>query len=104
MIWKEPSMEAWTKEMEKTKTALLYFGNETCSVCKADWPRIASFGEEVLVGKVDTRKNPRFAAQYLVFSQPTVLIFHWGKEIFRQSHFLSFPQIDERMKTSEEEP
>jgi len=38
------------------------------------------------------------SAKYLVFTAPTVLLFHQGKEILRESRFISLDNIERTLK------
>jgi len=85
--------------ISRKKGVLLYFSNESCSVCKVLKPKVA----ELLRDKfplmsshyVDTEKSPVISGQFRVFTIPTILIFFEGKEQVRYSRNISIHQLEE---------
>lgn len=81
------------------KIELIYFGAEKCSVCHAVWPRIQRLAAEykIPLRKIQTEQEIEFSAQNLVFTVPTVLLFHEGKEIQRESRFIDFELLERQL-------
>jgi thioredoxin-like negative regulator of GroEL len=83
----------------KSPMALLYFSNDSCSVCKVLKPRVVELLKESFPGLgsgyVDTEKSPLIAGQFRVFTIPTILLFLEGKEHARYSRNLSMHQLEE---------
>ena len=75
--------------IENETIAVIYYSNETCSVCKTLKPKIQELLSEsypkVKLIYVDLEKNPIISGQYRVFSIPTIDIFIEGKEQARLS-------------------
>ena len=84
--------------ISRKKGVLLYFSNDSCSVCKVLKPKVA----ELLLDKfplmsshyVDTEKSPLISGQFRVFTIPTILIFFGGKEQVRWSRNISMHQLE----------
>jgi len=81
---------------------VLYFSGEHCSVCKALkpklLPKIADLYPEVEVRIIDVVEEQEFAAQYLVFTLPVVLILVEGKEQFRFVRSFSVQEVLDKLE------
>ena len=79
---------------------ILYFTTPTCNVCKSVLPQLESLMENYTfpIMKIDATRLENFAGQHLVFSVPTILIMHEGKEVLRESRFIDFSKIDRILK------
>lgn len=68
---------------------LVDFSAEWCGPCKMMEPILgevaAGLGSKVKVVKVDVDKNPMVARNYGVRGVPTLMLFHKGKVLWRQS-------------------
>ncbi|HET9440674.1 MAG TPA: thioredoxin [Longimicrobiales bacterium] len=68
---------------------LVDFYADWCAPCKAMAPAIDEFAHEhpgqVLVGKMDTDRNPQTAARFGIRGIPTLIVFENGSEIKRQT-------------------
>lgn len=51
--------------------------------------------ENIVVSLEDMKE---ISAKYLVFTAPTVLLFHQGKEILRESRFISLENTERTLK------
>lgn len=81
--------------------SLLLIKTTNCGVCEAvlskleqllaKYPRIQS-------AAVTLEKVPSLAAEYLVLTAPTILLFVEGKEVYRQSRFVIFEQLEETLQ------
>lgn len=89
-------------QLNKNTAVLVYFSHDACNVCKLLKPKV-----EVLLAEqfpkmkmlyVNTHQQPEIAAQYKVFTAPTILIFFEGKEHFRFSRNVSIGQLREAIE------
>ena len=68
---------------------LVDFHATWCGPCKAMAPTLDKLkkqkGEELRVLKIDVDKNQELAAQFKIRSVPTLMFFHKGKTLWRQS-------------------
>ncbi len=77
-------------------TYVLYFTTPTCNVCKSIFPQLESLMENYAFPllKVDASHLENLAGQHLVFTVPTILVMHEGKEVLRESRFIDFSKIE----------
>ena len=92
-------LELLAGKIASEKGLLLYFSNETCSVCKVLKPKVIQLLEEqfprISFLYVDTDKNPMISGQYRVFTIPTILICFEGREQFRFSRNFSLYELED---------
>ncbi|AFM39445.1 thioredoxin domain-containing protein [Desulfosporosinus acidiphilus SJ4] len=87
-------------QLEKLKSEvelmILYFSSKTCNVCRAVFPKLMNLveGYPVKVVTISIDEQREIAGQALVFTVPTVLIVHEGREILRESRFIDFRNIE----------
>tara|TARA_R100001369_G_scaffold86228_1_gene120552 strand:+ start:4348 stop:4674 length:327 start_codon:yes stop_codon:yes gene_type:complete len=84
--------------IQSGKPVLLYFSGERCSVCKALKPKvettITSNFEDILLFEIILEQHPDIAANYMVFTNPTTLVFFDGKEAIREGKNMSIPEFE----------
>jgi len=94
--------ELLKEKKETEKGLLLYFSNESCSVCKVLKPRV----EELLLDKfpeissfyIDVDKSPLISGQHQVFSIPTILLYFNSREHARYSRNISIHQLENAIR------
>src|SRR5687768_6964294 len=78
---------------------LVDFYEDWCGPCKTLAPILeqvaADFNGKVKVIKIDVDKNQPVALQYRVQGIPTLILFHQGKVLWRQSGVVPAPQLSQ---------
>jgi thioredoxin-like negative regulator of GroEL len=85
------------KLIQQTPALFLYFSSPTCNVCHALKPKLflalkENF-EKIEILCIDVSKEVEIAAQFSVFSLPTVIFFLDGKEFLRKSRNMSVQEV-----------
>ncbi|WP_439744503.1 thioredoxin family protein [Bacillus pseudomycoides] len=85
-------MEELIAYIEEQGRLLLFIKTENCGVCDVMLEKVNRLLKQYKnVGNivVSFEDMKEISAKYLVFTAPTVLLFHQGKEILRESRFIS---------------
>lgn len=81
---------------------VLYFSHAACNVCKDLKPKVKRLLEEkypkCVFVSINIIEQPDVAAQFQVFTVPTVLIYFQGKEYYRFSRNVGLVQLDEAIE------
>jgi len=76
---------------------LAYFSTETCSVCHVLKPKVIEMVSETFPKMkmvfIESDKLPELAAQYRVFTAPTVVVFFAGCETIRKSRAFGVDEL-----------
>lgn len=80
---------------------VLYFYNDTCSVCKTLWPRVEeliknSFNKIELV-RINADESRELAGQLRMLSVPGIVLFMDGREVFRANGMISMQELESRI-------
>lgn len=82
---------------------LVDFFAEWCGPCKTLAPILEQvkeeLGEAVKIVKIDVDKNQPLAAQYQVRGVPTMILFKYGKQLWRQSGVIQKTDIIKIIKS-----
>lgn len=75
--------------LAENEAVMAYFSTEVCSVCHVLKPKVIemvskTFPKMAMVF-VESNQLPELAAQYHVFTAPTVVVFFVGRETIRKS-------------------
>ncbi|PEB50927.1 thiol reductase thioredoxin [Bacillus pseudomycoides] len=91
------TIEELVAYIEEKDLALLFIKTENCGVCDVMLEKVSRLlehyqgVENIVISLQDMRE---ISGKYLVFTGPTVLLFHEGKEILRESRFISLEKIE----------
>ncbi|MCR4746511.1 MAG: thioredoxin family protein [Lachnospiraceae bacterium] len=80
---------------------IFQFGTETCAPCSAIKQKIDHWIEnhkEIKSRYVSIEKFPEIAAEYGIFSAPTIVVFISGKLSIRESGYFSLDDIFKRIE------
>jgi thioredoxin-like negative regulator of GroEL len=92
------NLELLEEKIAQEEGILLYFSNESCSVCRVLKPRVLELLQQqfprMSAYYIDTDKSPVISGQHRVFTIPTILIFFQGKEQSRFSRNISMHQLE----------
>jgi len=90
------------KEFVKiNKFVMLYFSSDRGNVCDDVLPRIEGLlnkNSKVVSGHVEVKNIPFVASVFGVFTIPTIIIYLEGKEIVRQSRYVNFLELKEKIQ------
>lgn len=97
----KPVLSLQTKEqleqlIAEENTLILYFSSHNCNVCHAMFPKVMNLAETLSVKVVQIKVDEarELAGQFLVFTVPTLLILHEGKEVQRESRFIDLQAVE----------
>jgi thiol-disulfide isomerase/thioredoxin len=95
------SIETVKHFIKNNEMALLYISSHECSVCRELLPKI----KEVLVKYPRIRSAyihimdiPAMAAEYSVFTIPLIILFIEGREMIRESRYISVADFEGRIE------
>jgi len=83
-----------------TDMVLVYFGSESCSVCRDIMPKLKKMLEKypsIKGVKVEGHSLLELCAQYSVFTFPVIILFVQGKETIREAGIISLLSIEEKV-------
>jgi len=83
--------------LAENDAVLAYFSTETCSVCHVLKPKVIEMVAEAFPKTkmvfIESDKLPELAAQYRVFTAPTVVVFFAGRETIRKSRAFGVDEL-----------
>jgi len=95
-------MSKFNEIIKSEKLVLVDFSAEWCAPCKALAPILKevkqSMGDSVRIIKIDVDTNPVIAQNLQISGVPTIIIYHEGKQKFRQSGVVPASQLIQLLK------
>lgn len=83
-----------------TDMVLVYFGSESCGVCRDIMPKLEKMLEKypsIKAVKVEAQSFPELCANYNVFSFPVIMLFIQGKETIREAGIISLLSLEQKV-------
>ncbi|MGG1441743.1 thioredoxin family protein [Brevibacillus laterosporus] len=107
------TLEEIEQELQTFPLCLVLLTSKNCGVCEAVEQKLHiwqsndqpsnndQFQSDVLgcfhVIKASIDKLPELSGRFLAFSGPTILVFAYGKEIYRQARFIQMQELSEAL-------
>ena len=83
--------------LAENDAVLAYFSTETCSVCHVLKPKVIEMVSEAFPKMkmvfIESDQLPELAAQFRVFTAPTVIVFFAGRETIRKSRAFGVDEL-----------
>ena len=96
-------MSDFKEIIASSKPTLVDFFATWCGPCKMQSPILeqlkAKIGDEATILKVDVDKAPDIAAEYMVRSVPTIIIFKNGEPQWRTAGLTQFEVLEDKIRT-----
>lgn len=81
------------------KSFFVYFSSPNCGVCSVLLPKLVELFEAkfpyIHQFEVDTAKHENINAQYSIFTNPSIIVFINGDEVFRQARIINLALAEE---------
>lgn len=96
-------MASYTDIIGSHEKVLVDFSATWCGPCKMLAPILEDLknkaGDEVKIVKIDVDRNPDLASRYQVQGVPTLILYHNGNQVWRQSGVLSAHDLLQIIRT-----
>ncbi|HAH23507.1 MAG TPA: thioredoxin [Prolixibacteraceae bacterium] len=98
------SIEEFSTVIEENGAVLAYFTTEACSVCKVLKPKVAQMLSEsfpqIKAVTIQCDQLPELAAQFRIFTAPTIVVFFEGRETIRKSRSFGIDELKAEIQRS----
>jgi thioredoxin 1 len=92
------SLEAFIAE---NPAVLIYFFNDNCAPCMVLRPKVIALLESqfplVELAFINASQNSGLTSAFGIYSAPTVIVFFDGKEVIRESKYLSINELKDKI-------
>lgn len=98
-------IETFNAFINSNSLILVVAKTNNCGVCDVVLSKVEQLLEKypnIKSSQIIIDEVPEFAGQYVVFTAPTILLFVDGKEILRESRFINFSELDNKIKRIDE--
>ena len=96
-VYTIPQIDALKNESDMM---LVYFGSESCGVCKSILPRLLMLllkYPHVKAVRAELSDAPELAAACGIFTVPALILFVMGKESLREAGFISLTELEQAL-------
>lgn len=94
------SYEKLTELIKNNNMLMIYFGSDTCGVCKSMMPKVENMIKNfpnIKAVRVEADKNLKIAADFNVFTVPVILLYIQGKETIREVRIISLDNLEQKI-------
>ncbi|CAM4334702.1 thioredoxin [Bacillus manliponensis] len=95
------NVEELTTYIEQQPLVSLFIKTENCGVCDVMLEKVSTLLNQYCNVKqivISLQDMKEVSAKYLVFTAPTIILFKDGKEIMRESRFISLGKIERMLQ------
>ncbi len=96
------SIEELNAKLKDELALIVYFSSPSCNVCHVLRPKLMEALEQTYpsIGRyhADIALTPEIAAQFQVFSAPTIIVFFEGREFIRKGRAMSIDGLLQEIK------
>ncbi len=96
------SIEELNAKLKDELALIVYFSSPSCNVCHVLRPKLMEALEQAYpaIGRyhADIALTPEIAAQFQVFSAPTIIVFFEGREFIRKGRAMSIDGLLQEIK------
>lgn len=95
------SLDNLKQQLNQQPLSVLYISMPNCSVCHAVEPKVEkliSTLPSIKMTSIDASQIPDIAGEYSIFTAPVVLLFSYGKELYRQARFIQMDELEHQLK------
>lgn len=94
------------QKLMENRFCLFYIKAPDCGVCRVMLDKVTRMTDkypQLCAFYTDITEEPLIAGQFLVYSDPTVLLFMEGKEMYRSSQFIDLQILEQKIRLFLEE-
>lgn len=96
------NLDELNTKLKNNLALVIYFSSPSCNVCHVLRPKLMEALEKEFptIGRyhADVALTPEIAAQFQVFSAPTIIVFFEGKEFIRKGRSMSVSGLLQEIK------
>jgi thiol-disulfide isomerase/thioredoxin len=95
------TLESIDKFIIENKIVMLYFSSQHCGVCVGLLPKIKELLKnysKIAFAKVEIDEVQLAVGKYSIFTVPTIIMFIEGKEIIRETRFISIVELQRKIQ------
>jgi thiol-disulfide isomerase/thioredoxin len=86
--------------IKENPIALLYFGDESCGVCRVLLPKVEAMLKDypdIRSGHIRIDMLPQVASEYSIFTIPAILLYIEGTEVMREARHISIVELQSKI-------
>lgn len=94
------SIEEIRMMINENQIVLLYFGDESCGVCRVLLPKVEAMLKDypdIRIGHIKIDMLPQVASEYSIFTIPAILLYIEGTEVVREARHISIAELQRKI-------